>query len=81
MLCGAPLETMVRNIEDYLQKILNKKLKKEDYEHIIYYIEKQSILIQGIESKEFKVAYFDIAKELLAKPSKKYSYYIRKNKE
>ena len=26
MVCGAPLGTMVRDIEDYLQKVLNKKL-------------------------------------------------------
>ena len=132
MVCGAPLGTMVRDIEDYLQKILNKKLsneefdksvydspnfnkyyfkgykreldvlmsgllakrksskervpkcslinlnvnrrktknRKEDYEHIINYIEKQSILSCLLESKGFTVAYFDIAKELnlLAKP-------------
>lgn len=132
MVCGAPLGTMVRDIEDYLQKILNKKLsneefdkrvydspnfnkyyfkgykreldvlmsgllakrnsskervprcslinlnvnrrktknRKEDYEHIINYIEKQSILSCLLESKGFIVAYFDIAKELnlLAKP-------------
>lgn len=132
MVCGAPLGTMVRDIEDYLQKVLNKKLaneefdkrvydspnfnkhyfkgykreldvlmggilakrksskervprcslinlnvnrrktknRKEDFEHIINYIEKQSILSRVIESKGFTVAYFDIAKELnlLAKP-------------
>lgn len=132
MVCGAPLGTMVRDIEDYLQKVLNKKLaneefdkrvydspnfnkyyfkgykreldvlmsgilakrksskervprcslinlnvnrrktknRKEDFEHIINYIEKQSILSRVIESKDFTVAYFDIAKELnlLAKP-------------
>ena len=132
MVCGAPLGTMVRDIEDYLQKILNKKLsneefdkkvydspnfnkyyfngykkeldvlmsgllrkrkspkervpkcslinlnvnrrktrnRKEDYEHIIKYIEKQSILSCLIESEGFTVAYFDIARKLnlLAKP-------------
>ncbi|MGN1379048.1 MAG: hypothetical protein ACI4XR_01445 [Bacilli bacterium] len=132
MICGAPLGTMVRDIEEYLQKILNAKLvneefdkrvyespnfnkyyfsgykkeidvlmsgllrkrknskervprcslvnlnvnrrktknRKDDYEHIIKYIEKQSILTQVIESKGFTVAYFDIAKKLnlLAKP-------------
>lgn len=126
MVCGAPLGTMVRDIEDYLQRILNKKLsnkefdkkiydssnfnkyyfssckkeldvlmsgllrkrkspkervpkcslinlnvnrrktrnRKEDYEHIINYIEKQSVLTQVIENKGFSVAYFNIAKEL-----------------
>ena len=132
MVCGAPLGTMVRDIEEYLQKVLNKKLareefdksvydtpnfykhyykgynknldvlmsgilekrknknqrvprcsltnlnvnrrktknRKEDYEHIIKYIEKQSILTQLIESKGFTVTYFDIARKsnLLAKP-------------
>ena len=46
------------------------KNRKKDYEHIINYIEKQSILSCLIESKGFIVAYFDIAKKLnlLAKP-------------
>jgi len=44
--------------------------RKEDYEHIIKYIEKQSILSYLIESEGFTVAYFDIARklDLLAKP-------------
>lgn len=135
MICGAPLGTIVKDIEDYLQKILNIKLcneefdkrvydspnfnkyyvsgykneidvllsnllrkrksskervpkcslinlnvnrrktrnSKEDYYNIIKYIEKQSILSNLIESKGFRIAYFDIAKKLnlLAKPSNK----------
>lgn len=142
MICGAPLGTMVKDIEDYLQKILNKKImkeefdkqvydtpnfrkyyfkrynknldvlmsglltrklpkkeyvprcclinlnvnrrktknSKEDYLHIISYIEKQSILSQFIESNDFTVAYFDIEKNLnlLAKPTKR-NYYKSKN--
>ncbi len=144
MVCGAPLGTMVRDIEEYLQKILNKKLekeefdksiydtpnfykhyykgynknldvlmsgilekrkkknqrvprcsltnlnvnrrktknRKEDYEHIIKYIEKQSILTQLIESKGFTVAYFDIARKLnlLAKPVSRKCFYNNKYK-
>lgn len=144
MVCGAPLGTMVRDIEEYLQKVLNKKLakeefdqsvyntpnfykhyykgynknldvlmsgilakrknknqrvprcsltnlnvnrrktknKKEDYEHIIKYIEKQSILTQLIESKGFTVTYFDIAQKLnlLAKPVSRKCFYANKYK-
>ena len=145
MICGAPLGTMVKDIEDYLQKILNEKLineefdkrvydspnfnkyyfssykreldvlmsgllakrksskervpkcslinlnvnrqksynSKEDYFAIKKYIEKQSILSCLIESNEFKIAYFDIAKELnlLAKNRNGYPYKHRNNKE
>lgn len=144
MVCGAPLGTMVRDIEEYLQKVLNKKLAKEefdqsvyntpnfykhyykgynknldvlmsgilakrknknqrvprcsltnlnvnrrktknkkgDYEHIIKYIEKQSILTQLIESKGFTVTYFDIAQKLnlLAKPVSRKCFYANKYK-
>lgn len=136
MICGAPLGTMVKDIEDYLQKILNKKLvneefdksvydtpnfkkfyckayrreidlllsglgrpkrkreertpkciltnlninrrktanTKRDYEEVIQYIMKQSILHQTIESKGFTIAYFDVAKKLglLAKPGRRF---------
>ena len=41
-----------------------QKNRKEDYEHIIKYIEKQSILSYLIESEGFTVAYFVIAKKL-----------------
>lgn len=145
MVCGAPLGIIVRDIEDYLQKILNKKLcneefdkkvydsanfnkyyymhkcrneldillsgllrkkkkkkervpkcslinlnvnrrktanRKDDFYNIIEYIEKQSILCRVIASKDFKVAYFDIAKELnlLAKKGKAFYYRANKNK-
>lgn len=144
MVCGAPLGTMVKDIEDYLQKILNEKLsneefdkkvydspnfnkyyfsgykkeldvlmsgllrkrkspkervpkcslinlnvnrrktgnRKEDYYNIIEYIEKQSTLSQFIESKDFTVAYFDIAKKLnlLAKKGKPFYYKPRNYK-
>lgn len=36
MICGAPLGTMVRDIEDYLQKILNKKLANEEFDKSVY---------------------------------------------
>lgn len=36
MVCGAPLGTMVRDIEDYLQKILNKKLAREEFDKSVY---------------------------------------------
>ena len=36
------------------------KNRKEDYEHIIKYIKKQSILTQLIESNGVTVTYFDI---------------------
>lgn len=144
MVCGAPLGTIVRDIEEYLQKVLNKKLakeefdksvydtpnfyknyykgynknldvlmsgilakrknknqrvprcsltnlnvnrrktknRKEDYEHIINYIDKQSILTQFIESKGFTVTYFDIARKLnlLAKPVSRKCFYANKYK-
>ncbi|MDD3340980.1 MAG: hypothetical protein PHN72_02105 [Bacilli bacterium] len=144
MICGAPLGTMVKDIQEYLQKILNCKLvneefdkrvydspnfnkyyfsgykseidvllsgilrkrnnskervprcslinlnvnrrktynRKEDYYNIINYIEKQSILTNYIESNNFTIAYFDIAKELnlLAKPTRKYLRESNKNK-
>lgn len=36
MICGAPLGTMVKDIEDYLQRILNKKLYKEEFDKKVY---------------------------------------------
>jgi len=36
MICGAPLGTMVKDIEDYLQKILNNKLSKEEFDKRVY---------------------------------------------
>lgn len=36
MICGAPLGTMVKDIEDYLQRILNKKLANEEFDKRIY---------------------------------------------
>ena len=36
MVCGAPLGTMVRDIEEYLQKVLNKKLAKEEFDKSVY---------------------------------------------
>lgn len=36
MICGAPLGTIVRDIEDYLQKILNKKLANEEFDKSVY---------------------------------------------
>lgn len=32
MICGAPLGTMVKEIQDYLQKVLNNKLVKEEFD-------------------------------------------------
>lgn len=36
MVCGAPLGTMVKDIEDYLQKILNEKLSNEEFDKKVY---------------------------------------------
>lgn len=36
MVCGAPLGTIVRDIEDYLQKILNVKLVNEEFDKKVY---------------------------------------------
>ena len=36
MVCGAPLGTMVRDIEEYLQKVLNKKLANQQSDKSLY---------------------------------------------
>lgn len=58
------------------------KNTKEDYFNILKYIDKQSILTNLIESKDFKIAYFDYAKELnlLAKPVNRIKLNYNKSK-
>lgn len=36
MVCGAPLGTIVKDIEDYLQKILNEKICNEEFDKKVY---------------------------------------------